>query len=125
MSIPSATSAAIFHVTSPQTWAQAVEAGTFTESTLGRSLEDEGFIHCCEAGQLDFVMTAFYGGVEHDLVLLTIDPALLESPLVREIGNPETGEQFPHIYGPLNPSAVTSTELLHPPHGHPRPSPGK
>jgi uncharacterized protein (DUF952 family) len=106
----------IHHVTTPDTWAQAVEGDTFTESTLGRSLEEEGFIHCCEADQLDFVMTTFYGEVEHDLVLLTIDPALLTSPLVREVGNPETGEQFPHIYGPLNPSAVVATELLRPPH---------
>lgn len=108
--------AAIFHVTAPDTWEQAVTDGAFTESTLGRSLEEEGFIHCCDESQLDFVMTAFYGQVPHDLVLLTIDTALLESRLVREVGNPETGEQFPHIYGPLNPSAVIATELLHPPH---------
>lgn len=107
----------IHHVTSPEVWAAAIEAGTFTESTLGRSLEEEGFIHCCDPAQLDFVMGAFYGGVEHDLVLLTIDPELLESRLVREVGNPETGEKFPHIYGPLNPSAVVETELLHAPHG--------
>lgn len=106
----------IHHVTAPDTWARAVQENTFTESTLGRSLEEEGFIHCCEADQLGFVLTNFYGDVAHDLVLLTIDPDLLESPLVREIGNPETGEQFPHIYGPLNPSAVVDTELLHPPH---------
>ncbi|MFC7485785.1 DUF952 domain-containing protein [Knoellia sp. CPCC 206453] len=109
----------IHHVTAPDTWARAVEDDTFTESTLGRSLEDEGFIHCCEADQLDFVLSNFYGGVAHDLVLLTIDPALLTSPLVREVGNPETGEQFPHIYGPLNPSAVVATQLLHPPHTRP------
>lgn len=109
--------AAIFHVTAPDTWERAVAEGTFTESTLGRSLADEGFIHCCDASQLDFVMTAFYGEVPHDLVLLTIDPDLLESRLVREVGNPETGEKFPHVYGPLNPSAVVATELLTPPHG--------
>ncbi|EAP98197.1 hypothetical protein JNB_14573 [Janibacter sp. HTCC2649] len=106
----------IHHVTAPETWAKAVEDDTFTESTLGRSLEDEGFIHCCEEDQLGFVLTNFYAGVDHDLVLLTIDPALLTAPLVREVGNPETGEQFPHIYGALNPSAVVATELLHPPH---------
>lgn len=108
--------AVIHHVTAPDTWDRAVTDGTFTESTLGRSLEEEGFIHCCDPAQLDFVMTAFYGAVEHDLVLLSIDPELLESPLVREVGNPETGEQFPHIYGPLNASAVVETRLLHPPH---------
>lgn len=108
--------ARIHHVTAPEVWQQAVAAGSFTESTLGRSLADEGFIHCCDPEQLDFVLTTFYGGVTHDLVLLTIDPELLESRLVREVGNPETGETFPHLYGPLNPSAVIETQLLHPPH---------
>ena len=109
----------IHHVTSPKVWDRAVADGTFTESTLGRSLEEEGFIHCCDPAQLDFVMGAFYGEVEHDLVLLTIDPELLESRLVREVGNPETGEKFPHIYGPLNPSAVVETQILPPPHTRP------
>lgn len=109
--------AQIHHVTSPQTWAEAVEAGTFTESTLGRSLAEEGFIHCCDPPQLGFVMATFYVDVPHDLLLLTIAPELLESRLVREVGNPETGEQFPHVYGPLNPSAVIETQLLKAPHG--------
>ena len=107
----------IHHVTAPETWERAVAEGAFTESTLGRSLEEEGFIHCCDPAQLDFVLTTFYADVQHDLLLLTIDPELLESRLVREVGNPETGETFPHIYGPLNPSAVVETQLLRPPHG--------
>lgn len=106
----------IHHVTSPATWEQAVADGTFTESTLDRSLEDEGFIHCCDPEQLPFVLSTFYSGVTHDLLLLTIDPELLESKLVREVGNPETGELFPHVYGPINPSAVIETTLLTPPH---------
>ena len=109
----------LHHVTAPDTWERAVEEGTFTESTLGRSLEEEGFIHCCDPAQLDGVLALFYADVPHDLLLLTIDPRLLESPLVREVGNPETGETFPHVYGPLNPSAVVETRVLHPPHGRP------
>lgn len=107
----------IHHVATPETWERAVAEGTFTESTLGRSLEEEGFIHCCDPAQLDFVLTTFYAEVQHDLLLLTIDPELLESRLVREVGNPETSETFPHIYGPLNPSAVVGTRVLTPPHG--------
>ena len=33
-------------------------------------------------------------------------------PLVREVGNPVTGEQFPHLYGPLNVDAVTEVRRL-------------
>ena len=107
----------IHHVTTERAWADAVAAGEFTESTLGRTLEEEGFIHCCDPEQLDFVLTTFYAHVPHDLLLLTIDPDALESRLVREVGNPETGERFPHIHGPLNPSAVTATTVLRAPHG--------
>lgn len=38
---------------------------------------------------------------------------------MREVGNPETGEQFPHVYGPINPSAVVDTRVLTAPHGTP------
>lgn len=111
--------ARIHHVTSPDTWAAAVEAGSFTESTLGRSLEEEGFIHCCDPAQLDGVLARFYADVPHDLLLLTVDPELLESRLVREVGDPESGETFPHVYGPINTSAVVETRTLTPPHGTP------
>lgn len=111
--------ARIHHVTSEETWSRAVEEGAFTESTLGRSLEEEGFIHCCDPSQLDGVLTMFYADVPHDLLLLTIDPELLTSPLVREVGNPETGETFPHVYGPINADAVIETRVLHPPHSRP------
>ena len=111
--------ARIHHVTTAATWARAVEERTFTESTLGRSLEDEGFIHCCDPAQLDGVLTRFYSDVPDELLLLTIDPELLTSPLVREVGNPETGETFPHVYGPINPDAVIETQVLHPPHARP------
>ena len=36
----------------------------------------------------------------------------LEAPLVREVGNPVTGEEFPHIYGPLDVNAVTEVRRL-------------
>jgi len=109
----------IHHVTSPDTWARAVEEGSFTESTLGRSLAEEGFIHCCDPAQLDGVLTRYYAGVPHELLLLTVDPELLESPLVREVGDPATGETFPHVYGPIGLDAVIETRVLRPPHARP------
>ena len=57
--------------------------------------------------------------VEGLSVLLTIDPERLSAPLVREVGNPATGEEFPHVYGPLTPDAVVATRVLHPPHAAP------
>lgn len=107
---------AIFHLADPTAWADAVEAGRYEWSTRDRTLAEEGFIHASSAAQWPVVRAAFYADVRTPLLLLTIDPERLASPLVVEVGNPATGEQFPHIYGPLNPDAVVVVEQLDPPH---------
>ncbi|MEO7070262.1 MAG: DUF952 domain-containing protein [Nostocoides sp.] len=108
----------IFHLADAHAWAAAVEAGRYESSTRGRTLADEGFIHCSYAAQWPIVRRAFYADVRTPLLLLTIDPDRLASPVRVELGNPSTGEQFPHIYGPLNPGAVVAVEQLEPPHDH-------
>jgi glutathione S-transferase len=47
----------------------------------------------------------FYGDLEH-LVVLTIDPQLVPSPIVFEPPAPGVDTLFPHIYGPLPVAAV-------------------
>jgi uncharacterized protein (DUF952 family) len=66
------------------------------------SLASEGFIHCSLRRQVLAVADALYPG-QPDLVLLEIDPRAV-IPEIRYEG--ET-DGFPHIYGPLNLSAVT------------------
>lgn len=107
----------IFHLAEARHWAAAESGGTYTWSTLGRTLEEEGFIHCSEGHQWPATRARFYASYPDDLVLLTIDEALLPQPFVREVGNPVTGEEFPHLYGPLLCSAVVATLTLSPPHG--------
>ena len=63
------------------------------------SLRSQGFIHCSTVEQVVQTANRFYRG-RADLVLLCIDEALLESEIRYEEGEP--GQQFPHIYGPLN-----------------------
>lgn len=106
----------IYHLADPTDWAQAVDAGSYAWSTRGRTLEEEGFIHTSSAEQWPGVRAAFYADVTTDLVLLEIDESLLHSPVVREVGNPVTGEEFPHVYGPIEVSAVVGTRVLPPPH---------
>lgn len=75
----------------------------------------ERFIHLCQAHQVLEVARAYYGG-QKDLVVLVVDPGLLESELRFEAPshlsneNPATPENFfglfPHVYGPLNASAI-------------------
>lgn len=106
----------IYHLADPADWAAAQSAGAYTRSTRGRSLEDEGFVHCSDAAQWPVVRRTFYGDLPGPLLLLEVDEARLTSPLVREVGNPATGETFPHVYGPLDVGAVVGTTRLDPPH---------
>jgi uncharacterized protein (DUF952 family) len=106
----------IFHLAEAAQWELARSAGVYTWSTLGRTLADEGFIHCSEANQWAATRARFYTAYPDELVLLSIDEDMLTAPLVREIGNPVTGELFPHLYGSLNLDAVVATQILSPPH---------
>ncbi len=97
----------IFHIAFERDWADAVASGSYTLSTRGKTLADEGFIHASRADQVLGVAANFYADVTDPLVLLEIDEALLTSPVVVE-PVPGTDQAFPHIYGPLNPGAVTA-----------------
>jgi uncharacterized protein (DUF952 family) len=97
----------IFHLALASDWAAAKQSGDYRISTLGRSLEQEGFIHASREDQWRETRRRFYADVPEELVLLEIDPALLTSELrVEEV--PEAGDSFPHIYGPLNLDAVVA-----------------
>jgi uncharacterized protein (DUF952 family) len=73
------------------------------------SLTSEGFIHCSFAEQVAWAANRFYTDAV-DLLVLHIDPGRLSSPVREEAC--ETGEIFPHIYGPLNREAVVKMEAL-------------
>jgi len=96
--------ACIHHLAQRCAWDAAVHDGHYRVSTIGMALDDVGFIHASQPHQVAPVARRFYVGVA-DLVLLTIDPALLDFELRYEPGT-NTEELFPHIYGPLNVSAV-------------------
>jgi uncharacterized protein (DUF952 family) len=91
----------VFHLAEPDAWQAR------TEVYRAASLEEEGFIHCSTAGQLDGVAPRLYEG-RNDLVLLTIDPSELGDSLVHE-DLYQLGEVFPHIYGAVPLRAVVAT----------------
>jgi uncharacterized protein (DUF952 family) len=74
------------------------------------SLASEGFIHCSFEEQIDAVLKRYFSGHEK-VVIIAVDPAKLNSKLIVE---PSTGgENYPHIYGPINSDAIVSvTERL-------------
>lgn len=97
----------IHHIALANDWLAAQDSGTYTTSTVGLDLADVGFIHCSRPDQFDGVIHRFYAAVTEPLLLLTIDTDLLTSPwrLEEVAGEPLS---FPHIYGPLNVTAVVS-----------------
>ena len=91
----------ICHITTRQAWEEALkEKGGYQPP----SLHLEGFIHCSFPEQAAATGKRYFAG-QSGLILLWIDPARLMAE-VRVEGAPPPAEQYPHVYGPLNPDAV-------------------
>ena len=102
----------IFHIATAADWAEAQRTGAYTTSTLGVTLEQEGYLHASREDQWRAVRERYYGEVTEPLVLLEIDTDLLDVPWVEELPAPGAPETFPHIYGPLSPAAVVAATGL-------------
>ncbi len=99
----------IFHIATAADWERARQSGSYTTSTVGRTLEEEGFLHAAHRPQVSGVFTRYYRELGEPLVLLTIDTYRLGVPWREdEVGD----ETFPHIYGPLSPKAVVGVQPL-------------
>lgn len=92
----------IHHLALAEDWSEAQRVGEYRTSTIGRTVDDEGFIHASTPDQVEGTFERYYAGQE-DVLLLTIDTDLLTSPWRFDaVGD----TRFPHIYGPLNLDAV-------------------
>jgi uncharacterized protein (DUF952 family) len=100
----------IFHLALPDDWAAAFADGEYRMSTRGMTLDDVGYIHCSTREQVEATANGFYGDLDQ-LVVLTIDPALVPSPIVHEPPAPGVDALFPHIYGPLPVPAVNQAAM--------------
>lgn len=101
----------IFHVATLADWEAALRSGSYTTSTRGRTLAEEGFVHASHEDQWPLVRARFYADVTEPLVLLVIDVDRLGVPVVEE-EVPGTGERFPHVQGPIDPRAVVDVRPL-------------
>ena len=100
----------IFHLTASDVWAKAQAEGVWTTSTRGRSLEEEGFIHCSEQHQVEGVRACWFADVD-DLLMLEIETDRLTSPWRSE--QLEGADQpYPHVYGPVDLDAVVAVHSL-------------
>ncbi|WP_088240841.1 DUF952 domain-containing protein [Calothrix rhizosoleniae] len=89
----------ILHITQKQQWEQAEKIGIYR----GDTLDTEGFIHCSTPKQVIPVANRFFLH-QQGLVILFIDSDRVEAEILYE--EAEKQENFPHIYGALNISAV-------------------
>jgi uncharacterized protein (DUF952 family) len=96
----------IYHVTTAGEWIAAVQNGFYEAA----SLSTEGFIHCSKAEQVAGVLERYFAK-KTGLVKLTIEISKLTSRCIPE-WSASTGEEFPHIYGPVNLDAVIDVEAL-------------
>ena len=101
----------IYHLAIVGEWNEATDADApYRRSTLGKSLAEEGFIHCSMVDQVQMIGDLVYRGRD-DVLLLTIEVARVDSDIrVEPVG--DGGEMFPHIYGPLPLDAVTQAHPI-------------
>lgn len=101
----------IYHLSLRDEWQEAVERNEpYRRSTLGKSLGDEGFIHCSFANQVEMIADLIYRG-RRDVLLLVIDPSRLQAEV--RVENLEGGEHlFPHVYGALPIEAVLRVDQV-------------
>jgi glutathione S-transferase len=92
----------LYHLALRAEWDDAATAGVYRRSTLGRSLDEVGFIHCSHRHQVQLIADLVYRGRD-DVVLLEIDPSLVEAEVKVEQVD---AKEFPHIYGDLPAGAV-------------------
>ena len=97
----------ILHITTHTAWKKAKIKGEYSAP----SLKSEGFIHCSMLKQAVDTANIFFRG-QNGLVLLCMDENKLKSeckfedPTGGGHHDPTVGNLFPHIYGPINISAV-------------------
>ncbi len=95
----------ILHIALQSEWNQQ-EADAFYQPA---GLSTEGFIHCCTQMQLAGVLQRYYSN-RKDLILLTLDEGRLSARL--QYDPAPHGELFPHVYGPINKSAIVSLSAI-------------
>jgi uncharacterized protein (DUF952 family) len=108
----------IYHITTAAELRAHCAGGSYRPPSLAR----EGFVHCTATqSTLLAVARDYYDDATPPLLVLAIDPARLAAELRFEAPAPipgggtahlASGELFPHLYGPLELSAVVAVGEL-------------
>ena len=90
----------IFHITTREDWEKHKKNGRYQPE----SLEQEGFIHFSSGSQVSDTANRLFSD-DDQILLLVIDVSTLGENIKYEEDS-ETGDKFPHLYGPLSTNAV-------------------
>ena len=93
----------IYHLVEPAVW-----EGNPSADYVVASLRSEGFIHCAFGPQVARAANRFYATATK-LQVVQLDPDRLTSPLRVESAS---NDNYPHIYGPIQRSAVVGVCAL-------------
>ncbi len=102
MEAPHSASDMIYHITQARHWRAARASDVYVPPGFAA----DGFIHCCAAGQIAEIVARYFHG-EPDLLVLHIDPQRVAAE-VRYEDLTGSGVAYPHIYGPLDVTAVAA-----------------
>jgi uncharacterized protein (DUF952 family)/uncharacterized damage-inducible protein DinB len=101
----------LHHLALVEDWEGAIASGgPYRVSTIGRSLDQVGYIHLSFADQVAATARRHYAGRE-DVLVLEIEPRRLHSEVRLEPAD-GSSERFPHLYGPLPLDSVVSVRPL-------------
>ena len=88
-----------YHLVPADYWETAGQGESYTPEAFAA----DGFIHCTNGiDRLMWVANEFYTGDPREFIVLVLEVSRIDSPVRYD----DPTEEFPHIYGPLNTSAV-------------------
>jgi uncharacterized protein (DUF952 family) len=90
----------LHHVLTQAAWDAARQSGSHAPPELTR----DGFLHCCTAAQLGFVLRRHFAGVA-GLVVIAFETEDVPAAL-RWVNSEPDQDPFPHLYGPIPCAAV-------------------
>jgi len=96
----------VYNIVPADLWREAERKGAFVGAPVDRS---DGFIHLSTAAQVRATAAKHFAG-QGDLLLVGIDPGKLGDALRLEPSR--DGALFPHLYGTLDPAAVSFAQPL-------------